>query len=526
MLPSIVTNKKARLSKSAPSAPHPHNNQNKRILPVLTRPGHKTMQSAPPTGRLKKAPSRIKLRGSPAALSPRHKRVVISTHKTTTFNYTILPGNNTRVVMNCFRLRPWWRSNPKVIPTNHFIWEMFRNRNRYKTKKYRRVMLNHIQRNHALVTKNGLYLSLKAYCTTAGIELSTIVPQTFYLSSSPDGGDRDTELEEFVAFNKEASGGEGTSGEEIIWILKPAFAANQGCGIRVVSGLEECLQVVGCQRMSPRRPQKVSLEDEKMDVEEEEEEEEDVDEEGGSGGKRRAPRTTEWIVQRYMKEPLLVRGRKFDIRCFVLVVLKNSSKLLPDGSPEGPVLKAYLYSDGYVRTSGKKYTLNNLSDRETHLTNDAVQKKAKNYGKFESANKLNYEQFQDVINQDYPSAPAGVVQGKILPQIKYQVIVSLRAAKDKLEDTFINKSFELLGYDFMVDADFESTLIEINSNPSLEMSGEILEDMIPRMVENTFQLSIDALMPPPASNGARSQKVQECIDCIESMENRYVDLMI
>lgn len=423
--------------------------------------------------------------------------------------------------MNAFRLRPWWRCNPKLLPTNHFIWEMFRNRTRYKSKKYRRVMLNHIQHNHSLVTKNGLYLSLQAYCTTTGIELSTIVPQTFYLSSRQDGGDRDTELEKFVTYNTDCT---SKGGDEVIWILKPAFAANQGCGIQVVSGLEECLQVVGCQRMSPRRTSdQKPLEDQEGKCEEQEDQEEQEEqEEELPGKKKRNPRTTEWIVQRYMKEPLLVRGRKFDIRCFVLIVLKRSSKLLPDGTQEQGVLKGYMYRDGYVRTSGKKYTLNNLSDRETHLTNDAVQKKAKSYGKFESANKLTYDQFEEVVSQDYPSAPIGVVRGKILPQIEYQVKVSLRAAKERLTDTFINKSFELLGYDFMVDANFDSTLIEINSNPSLDMSGSVLEELIPRMLENTFHLSIDALMPPPP--GVRSQKVQESIDLIENMENRYVDL--
>jgi hypothetical protein len=54
------------------------------------------------------------------------------------------------------------------------------------------------------------------------------------------------------------------------------------------------------------------------------------------------------------------------------------------------------------------------------------------------------------------------------------------------------------------------------------MSGSVLEELIPRMLENTFHLSIDALMPPPP--GVRSQKVQESIDLIENMENRYVDL--
>ncbi len=77
----------------------------------------------------------------------------------------------------------------------------------------------------------------------------------------------------------------------------------------------------------------------------------------------------------------------------------------------------------------------------------------------------------------------------------------------------------------MVDSNFETTLIEINSNPCLELAGEVLEELIPAMIENTFALSIDYLMPPPPE-GNRSSRVQESIDYIQSQENRYIDLMI
>ena len=38
----------------------------------------------------------MKLNGKSAAMSPKQKRVVIAIHKSTTYNYTLLPGNNTR----------------------------------------------------------------------------------------------------------------------------------------------------------------------------------------------------------------------------------------------------------------------------------------------------------------------------------------------------------------------------------------------------------------------------------------------
>lgn len=55
--------------------------------------------------------------------------------------------------------------------------------------------------------------------------------------------------------------------------------------------------------------------------------------------------------------------------------------------------KAYYYSEGYLRTSCREFSLNNLSNRLVHLTNDAVQKKAEDYGKFEPGNKLSYAEF-------------------------------------------------------------------------------------------------------------------------------------
>ena len=105
-----------------------------------------------------------------------------------------------------------------------------------------------------------------------------------------------------------------------------------------------------------------------------------------------------WIVQLYMDRPMLISGRKFDIRCYVLVT--NFPK-------QG--LKAYFFREAYVRTSSKKYSLTSLADREAHLTNDAVQKNSKCYGKFEEGNKMSFEQWQETILRDYPHAPPGSI---------------------------------------------------------------------------------------------------------------------
>lgn len=51
--------------------------------------------------------------------------------------------------------------------------------------------------------------------------------------------------------------------------------------------------------------------------------------------------------------------------------------------------------------------------------------------------------------------------------------------------------FELFGYDFMVDEDFNVWLIECNTNPSLAESAKYLEQLIPRMIEDMIKLTID-----------------------------------
>ena len=56
-------------------------------------------------------------------------------------------------------------------------------------------------------------------------------------------------------------------------------------------------------------------------------------------------------------------------------------------------MKGYFYEEGYLRTSSREFTISNLSNKLVHLTNDAIQKHAPDYGKFESGNKLSYIDF-------------------------------------------------------------------------------------------------------------------------------------
>jgi hypothetical protein len=56
-------------------------------------------------------------------------------------------------------------------------------------------------------------------------------------------------------------------------------------------------------------------------------------------------------------------------------------------------MRGYQYEEGYLRTSCHEFSLKNMQNKFVHLTNDAVQKHAPEYGKFENANKMSYVEF-------------------------------------------------------------------------------------------------------------------------------------
>ncbi len=55
--------------------------------------------------------------------------------------------------------------------------------------------------------------------------------------------------------------------------------------------------------------------------------------------------------------------------------------------------------------------------------------------------------------------------------------------------------FELFGYDFILDGDFNVWLIECNTNPCLELNAKWLEIIIPRMIEDMLRLTVDLSFP-------------------------------
>jgi tubulin monoglycylase TTLL3/8 len=69
-----------------------------------------------------------------------------------------------------------------------------------------------------------------------------------------------------------------------------------------------------------------------------------------------------------------------------------------------------------------------------------------------------------------------------------------------------NYSFEIFGFDFMVDEDFVVYLIEANTNPCLETNSTVLSRLIPVLLDNSFSIALDPILPPPDLNFKRAHE--------------------
>lgn len=178
-----------------------------------------------------------------------------------------------------------------------------------------------------------------------------------------------------------------------VWIIKPGENTNRGNGINVSSNLNEIRSLV----------QKA----------------------GAVGGKERT-----YIIQKYIDHPLLINNRKFDFRCYGILTAINGYQ------------KGYFYDDAYIRTSCKEFDIDNLQNKFIHLTNDAVQKRSEDYGKFENGNKVSLQDFQKYLKQEFPEMKIDFFK-HIMPQIKKLVTDTFRAAYGRIDPLKLNNTFEV-----------------------------------------------------------------------------------
>ena len=292
--------------------------------------------------------------------------------------------------------------------------------------------------------------------------MDQFMPLTFHVTTLED-----EEWTSFkAAFTKHAQD-EDKARATNLWILKPAMMSNRGFGIRVSNDLDEIDGILRSEARSDAR----------------------------CGG---------WVVQRYIERPLLVHGRKFDIRAFALLV-----------AGRGGEIRAYVHEAAtYVRTCGERYSTraSDFGNRGMHLANDGVQKHTDAYGRHESANKLSMADFHAYLVAE-GRCDSAWLDGALRPRIRDLVARTVDAAADSINPNKHAACFELLGFDFMLDDDLNVVLIEINSNPCLELCCPLLEDALPNLIHDVMAAGLDAVLPPPKP-AHRTRRQAEALEAI------------
>ena len=100
----------------------------------------------------------------------------------------------------------------------------------------------------------------------------------------------------------------------------------------------------------------------------------------------------------------------------------------------------------------------------------------------------------------------------ILPKMKRLAQDTMKACSRKLDPDRKAFSCEIYGYDFMIDEDLNVWLIEVNTNPCLELSSPYLSRLIPAMIENALKIAVDPIFPPPPVPINKKQYLPDAID--------------
>lgn len=298
--------------------------------------------------------------------------------------------------------------------------------------------VNHFPGSFHLGRKDKLWMNLKNMSIKHGYEVfGEFHPQTFILP-------QDLKLLKKFWIN---------SNDDLLFILKPPASA-RGQGISVINSYKQI-------------PKSAKI-------------------------KRKQPNKTALIVQQYIANPCLLFNRtKFDLRVYVLL-----TSVMP--------LRIYVYEDGLVRFASVKYSnhTDNLTDQFIHLTNYSVNKNNTNYvsnndSNGHSGNKWTLKTLWKYLSQTCPGIDVEQIWNSIIDMI-IKTILSCenhvyKLVKQNLKSRYT--SYELLGFDIMLDDSFKPWLLEVNISPSLRSDSSLDYNVKSELIKDMFNV-VGYRLPP------------------------------
>ena len=185
------------------------------------------------------------------------------------------------------------------------------------------------------------------------------------------------------------------------------------------------------------------------------------------------------IVQKYIDNPLLISGYKFDLRVYIYV-----RSIFP--------LKIYMYNEGLVRMCTHPYSLD-LKDRYAHFTNTSVngnnQRFIKKHGKTYVESFAYLNSYLRKRGRDTDTLWKKI--GNICLHTINTILPKMRV---KYKEKFPNHKdacFAVVGFDIMLDKNLKPWLLETNSHPSYIPNNETDYKIKYEMLKETIQMLDD-----------------------------------
>ena len=445
------------------------------------------------------------------------------------FYYVLKPGNGSTLVKNALKHRINWKEaqmnvtslfNFKWQPTNFCL-----DFNHLSSVESIPQMVNHFEFHRCISNKSNMFLNLFQYCESNNINIWKYVPLTVFIGPNNENEkcfdtlydtindyivdmndinkslDKEKNKEKYSKLFKTMQCNVYGRRKDVakdswmmgcrtpiqipnthyegknLWVLK-ASNLNRGQCIRLLDSKEKFHEIIKdwSQGINIKNTNKGATENNlvlRLNSESNQEKKEEIP----------LPdtyMTHRMIVQKYIEKPLCYYGRKCDMRVWVLLTQD---------------FKVYYFKEGHLKTCSEKYDINNQKDAFVHITNYSFQKHCLNFQKFELGNEVPFFDFQKFLDKEYKDKKIDV-QKHIMEQVKYIVGISMKAAKEKINSNNRHFCFELFGYDFMMDINFNVYLLEINYNPGLEISSPWIKVIVPRMIDDALRLTLDEVFPP------------------------------
>ena len=180
-----------------------------------------------------------------------------------------------------------------------------------------------------------------------------------------------------------------------------------------------------------------------------------------------------FVISRYLDNPLLVGGKKFDLRMYVLVTSYRP-------------LKAWMFKLGFARFCIAKYS-NDAGERDNmfiHLTNVAISKTSGAYNDAHGS-KWSIANLKFYLEQTHGKQETD----QCFNEINNIIYLSLKSVQNVVTND--KHCFEIYGYDILIDDVLKPWLIEVNASPSLSYTTE--NDRIIKM--NLLQDAFNIVVP-------------------------------